>query len=52
MLQIIVLVIYIVKLRSSRPLPDLTDKMTLEDIQYIYGTLKIQSIQSKAYTLS
>jgi hypothetical protein len=42
--SIILLVVYIVKIRSSNPLPDLDDRMRVEDIQYIYGTMKIEKI--------
>jgi hypothetical protein len=48
-MPIILLVFYIVKIRSSKPLPDLNDRMTVEEIEYIYGTIKIERIQNLVY---
>ncbi len=40
------------KIRQLKLLPDLRDDMTIEDIHYIYGTLEIDKIQCKSYTIS
>ena len=49
---LILLSLYIVKIRSSMPLPDLDKRMTIEEIQYVYGNLKIEEIQRNSYTVS
>jgi hypothetical protein len=45
-MPIILLMFYIIKIRSSKPLPDLDDRMTVEEIEYIDGTIKIDKIQT------
>lgn len=52
LLPIVILILYIVKIRSSIPFPDLKDEMTLEEINEIYKTIYIEEIQKNAYTLS
>ena len=41
---LILLSLYIVKIRSSTPLPDLDNRMIVEEIEYVYGNLKIEEI--------
>ena len=51
-LPLVLLVLYIMKIRSSKPLPDLDDHMTVEEIKYVYGNLKLEEIQRNSYTVS
>jgi hypothetical protein len=43
-LPILILILYTVKIRSSKPLPDLKDEMTLEDLIKVYDTIDIEGI--------
>ncbi len=47
---IVLLILYIVKIRSSIPLPDFKDEMTVEDIMYLYNSNDIEKIKNNAYT--
>jgi hypothetical protein len=40
----VLVIVYIIRIRSSKPLPDLDDQMTVEDLKYIYGTIQIEKI--------
>ena len=44
--------LYKKKIRRTRPLPELSNDMTVERIKKIYGTLDIAEIKKNAYTKS
>ncbi len=44
-LPIVILILYIFFIRSSIPLPDLNDEMTLEDLKYLYNSIDIVKIK-------
>jgi hypothetical protein len=46
----VMLILYIVKIRSSIPLPDLKDEMTVEQIMYLYNSINVEKIKKNAYT--
>jgi hypothetical protein len=44
--------LYYEKIKSTNPLPDLSDEMEAEHIRYIYGSLDIDKIKKNVYTKS
>jgi hypothetical protein len=51
-LPVAIFTLYWVKIEHSKPLPDLKDEMTLEDVHYIYKSVDIEKIRISAYTES
>ena len=49
LLPVVVLIVYVVKIGKSNPLPDLNDYLQVEELKYIYGTIDFNKVQ-KAYT--
>jgi hypothetical protein len=51
-LPFVIFTLYWIKIRHRRPLPDLKNEMTLEDVEYIYKSVDIEQIRIRAYTES
>jgi phosphosulfolactate synthase (CoM biosynthesis protein A) len=51
-LPFVIITLYWIKIRHRRPLPDLKDEMTIEDVEYIYKSVDIEQIRMRAYTKS